>query len=68
MQYVGVASSVGLPVEVPLIVRSLADSLAFIPAGDLPIKIDKDFLAWMGSIPYAHIPEHGMNWWASKAA
>ena len=68
MQYVGVASSVGLPVEVPLILRSLADSLAFIPAAELPINIDKDFLSWMGSIPYAHIPEHGMNWWASKAA
>ncbi len=68
MQYVGVATSVGLPVQVPLILRSLADSLAFIPASDLPIKIDKDFLSWMGSIPYVHIPEHGMNWWASKAA
>ncbi len=68
MQYVGVASSVGLPVQVPLMLRSLADSLAFVPESDLPIKIDKDFLAWMGSFPYVAIPEHGMNWWASKAA
>ena len=68
MQYVGVASSVALPLQVPLMLRSLADSLAFVPVSDLPINIDKDFLSWMGSIPYAHIPEHGMNWWASKAA
>ncbi len=68
MQYVGVACSVGMAVQLPLILRSLADSLAFVPASDLPIKIDKDFLSWMGSIPYAHIPEHAMNWWASKAA
>ncbi len=56
MQYVGVACSVGMAVQLPLILRSLADSLAFVPASDLPIKIDKEFLSWMGSIPYAHIP------------
>lgn len=67
MKYVGIASSVGLPVEIPFVVRCLADSMAFLMPEDFPIKIDKEFMSWLGSTYYAHLPEHALSWWETKA-
>ncbi len=68
MKYLGVASAVGVPCDVPLVLRSLANSLAFLTPAEFPIPIDKDFLSWLGASFYVRIPEHAMDWWSSKAA
>ncbi len=49
MKYLGVASAVGVPCDVPLVLRSLANSLAFLTPAEFPIPIDKDFLSWLGA-------------------
>jgi hypothetical protein len=44
LSYVGVATSIGQVVEVPLIVRSLAESIATLQEDQLPVGFDYDFM------------------------
>jgi hypothetical protein len=46
---VGIVTSIGLPLHVPIIIRSLAQSMAFLAEGDLPIAFDVDFLLMLDS-------------------
>ena len=41
----GVASSIGQPVDIPIILRSLADSLALVDVSLLPLSFDPEMLA-----------------------
>lgn len=45
MSYVGMATSVGQVMVIPIILRSLAESLACIRPADLPITFDSSFIA-----------------------
>lgn len=47
MSYVGMATSTGQVVEVPMVLRSLAASLAQVPRAELPIPFDLGFLAML---------------------
>ncbi|KAF8804423.1 hypothetical protein BYT27DRAFT_7025902, partial [Phlegmacium glaucopus] len=44
LSYVGIANAIGQTVDVPIIVRSLADSMAMLQQDDLPIPFDPEFL------------------------
>ena len=44
LSYVGVASSIGQPVDIPIILRSLADSLALVDVSLLPLSFDPEML------------------------
>jgi hypothetical protein len=47
MSYVGMATATGQVVEVPIVLRSLAASLAQVPTAELPIPFDLGFLAML---------------------
>ena len=49
MSYVGIATSLGLVIEVPMVLRSLSVSLAAAPNADLPIPFDLGFIAMLDS-------------------
>ena len=44
LSYIGVATSIGQIIHVPIIVRSLANSMALLHESQLPISFDSDFL------------------------
>ncbi|KAF8799290.1 hypothetical protein BYT27DRAFT_7121080 [Phlegmacium glaucopus] len=44
LSYLGIASAIGQAVDVPIILRSLADSMAMLHQDDFPIVFDPDFL------------------------
>ncbi|KAF8811073.1 hypothetical protein BYT27DRAFT_7253203 [Phlegmacium glaucopus] len=47
LSYVGISSAIGQTVDVPIIVRSLADSMAMLQGNDLPIPFDPEFLTML---------------------
>ena len=47
MSYVGMATATGQVVEVPIVLRSLAASLAQVPRAELPIPFDLGFVAML---------------------
>ena len=49
MSYVGIATSLGLVVEVPMVLRSLSISLAAVPDADLPIPFDLGLITMLDS-------------------
>jgi len=49
MSYVGMATSLGLVVEVPMVLRSLSVSLAAVPNANLPIPFDLGLIAMLDS-------------------
>jgi len=49
MSYVGMATSLGLVVEVPMVLRSLSISLAAVPNANLPIPFDLGLIAMLDS-------------------
>jgi hypothetical protein len=49
MSYVGIATSLGLVIEVPMVLRSLCASLAALPDGELPIPFDSEFIRLLDS-------------------
>jgi len=49
MSYVGIATSLGLVIEVPMVLRSLSVSLAAVPDDDLPIPFDLGLIAMLDS-------------------
>jgi len=49
MSYVGIATSLGLVVEVPMVLRSLSISLVAVPDADLPIPFDLGLIAMLDS-------------------
>lgn len=44
LSYIGLGSSIGLSLKIPIIVRSLAGSFALLEEADLPIGFDLDFI------------------------
>ena len=44
LSYVGIASAIGQIIDIPIIIRSLADSICFLDDEDFPINFDEDFL------------------------
>ena len=49
LRYVGISVSLGHPLNVPILIRSLADSMGHLHETDLPIPIDNDFISLLDS-------------------
>ena len=49
LRYVGIGVSLGHPLTVPILIRSLADSMGHLDETELPIPIDDDFLSLLDS-------------------
>ncbi|KAF8952217.1 hypothetical protein BDZ97DRAFT_2066652 [Flammula alnicola] len=68
MSYIGIATGVGQIVEVPIILRSLADSLAMVSDADLPVEFDSAFIATLdvGTTEEQFgrvVKEYHLSWW-----
>uniref|UniRef100_A0A8H7Y6J3 Uncharacterized protein n=1 Tax=Psilocybe cubensis TaxID=181762 RepID=A0A8H7Y6J3_PSICU len=68
ISYVGLATSTGQVIDVPIILRSLADSLALIPPENLPIPFDVRFLEVMECAPrenaeFRVVAAYKNAWW-----
>ena len=68
MSYVGIATSLGLVIEVPMVLRSLSVSLVAAPNADLPIPFDLGFIAMLDSgtnnLEFNRIVKsYAMAWW-----
>ena len=72
LSYVGVASSIGLAVELPIILRSLADSLALVDEKMLPLNFDQDFLLMLDIGAHNDdndsqvVKKYERSWWIGK--
>ena len=49
LRYVGIGASLGHPLNVPILIRSLADSMGHLDVTDLPIPFDNDFISLLDS-------------------
>ena len=63
------ATAVGRSVEIPIILRSLADSMAVLPENELPLAIHPDFLATLDIGAYEEdnkcqvVKGYDLSWW-----
>ncbi len=51
MGYIGIAAAIGLIIDIPVVIRSLADSLALADHDTLPLDIGEQLLSY---------PRHGI--------
>src|SRR5580704_3390720 len=70
--FVGAASAVGMAIEVPILTRSLADSLTWVAEDGLPLPYKSSLLACLDAgidknSPYALEESYLMDWWNSNA-
>ncbi|KAF8954528.1 hypothetical protein BDZ97DRAFT_1864547 [Flammula alnicola] len=68
MSYIGIATGVGQIVEVPIVLRSLADSLAMVSDADLPVEFDSAFIATLdvGTTEeqfWRVVKDYHLSWW-----
>ena len=68
MSYVGIATSLGLVIEMPMVLQSLSVSLAAAPNADLPIPFDLGFIAMLDSGTNDSefnriVKSYAMAWW-----
>jgi hypothetical protein len=69
---IGKASAVGLAIDIPILVRSLADSLLITTAGQ-PLRFHDSILAVLNNglpadDPCALVPDYASDWWNDDAA
>jgi hypothetical protein len=72
LMVIGEASAVGLAIDIPILVRSLADSLLITTAGR-PLKFHDSILAVLNNglpanDPCALVPDYACDWWNDEAA
>ena len=68
MSWVGVANAIGLVIEVPILLRSLADSLADINFQDFPLRFHPSLLAALddgvaNESPSRLVDSYACDWW-----
>ncbi|KAF8965104.1 hypothetical protein BDZ97DRAFT_1813684 [Flammula alnicola] len=68
MSYIGIATGVGQIVEVPIVLRSLADSLAMVSDADLPVEFNSAFIATLdvGTTEeqfWRVVKDYHLSWW-----
>jgi len=67
MSYIGIASTLGYVIEIPYIIRSLADSILPVSPEDFPLEFNPSFmrkLAYSGESQHVQIVESYHNpWW-----
>ena len=71
MSYIGIAAATGQVTDVPIVLRSLADSFATLPEDSLPCKISLGLLATLdiGTDPDHHgrvVNAYEFSWWKSS--
>ena len=70
---IGHASAIGHAIELPILVRSLADSLMFADIDDLPLQVHDSLLATLDTgidhdSPGALVTEYLCDWWNGDSA
>src|ERR1700676_4200795 len=68
MSQIGFATSIGLVVEVPILLRSLADSLAEVDLDHLPLGFHPSLLAVLDDgvapeLTSSLVPSYDLDWW-----
>lgn len=68
LSIIGVGNTLGLLIDVPIIVRSLVDSFAFVGEDELPLPMTSDFLTLLdtGTDPRRHgriVHDYHLAWW-----
>lgn len=72
LSFVGIGTSFGHPLDVPIVLRSLAASMAILEENDLPMGLDRDFLMTLDSDlsfqnPICQIvDEYDCAWWNGR--
>jgi len=72
LSYIGMATAVGRSVEIPIILRSLTDSMAVLPEHELPLAIHPNFLATLDIGAYEEdnkcqvIKGYDLSWWTGQ--
>lgn len=72
MSCIGIATSIGLMIELPIILRSLADSLADVNLDHLPLGLHPSLLALLddgvaSDSPSRLVDSYACDWWSHKA-
>ena len=72
LMIVGKSAAIGQPLELPIFVRSLAESLTFVRARTLPLEFDESLLAALDNgidpeSPAALVAEYAYDWWNKDA-
>jgi len=72
LSYIGMATAIGWSVEIPIILCSLADSMAELPENKLPLAIHPNFLATLDIGAYEEdnkcqvIKGYNLGWWTGQ--
>jgi hypothetical protein len=72
LSFIGISSALGLPIEIPIIVRSLADIMGLRPNMDYPIVFEHDFLATLdldrrySDCKYQIVDMYEHQWWTGR--
>jgi len=72
LSYIGMATAIGWSVEISIILRSLADSMAVLPENELPLAIHPDFLATLNIRAYEEdnkcqvVKGYNLSWWTGQ--
>ncbi|KAF8815456.1 hypothetical protein BYT27DRAFT_7249119 [Phlegmacium glaucopus] len=72
LSYLGIASAIGQAVDVPIILRSLAHSMAMLHEDDLPIAFDPDFLLTLDIGAHENdnesrvVSNYERSWWKGR--
>lgn len=72
MSYVGLGASLSLFIDIPIILRSLANSAPHITKDSLPSKFDEDFMALLEAgtdptDPFFVVNSYAQEWWKGNA-
>jgi hypothetical protein len=74
MSYIGIATLLGRPIEIPIIIRSLADSMALVHDDDLPLNFDSGLLSTLDIGAHTNdnkskiVGSYEHNWWTGRKA
>ena len=66
LSLIGIASALGQQLTIPIVIRTLADSLAFVQDENLPFHPDSQFLDTLDAGNHELVPSYKLQWWTGR--
>ena len=66
LSLIGIASALGQQLTIPIVIRTLADSLAFVQDENLPFHPDHQFLDTLDAGNHELVPSYKLQWWTGR--
>ena len=69
LSLVGIATALGQPLDIPIILRTLAGTIALVVENSLPFAFDSDFLATLDTPAHDNcevVDNYALRWWSGR--